>query len=841
MSDNQPLILQGSQKFKKAVLKTGIDSELDIKFADENLQRSFNVTKARKKFEERKFEEKGGKIITTRSIPKSNFKKFNRRTISDATDAGFDLQVLSAKFVANAKSATATGVFLSRDELDKLVERGRKNNSAVRWNFSNEQRQLAEQTSQKILQNLEEMKTKIFATSHFEYINREKKYASRGDCIFTSHHLPSWAKDNPKNFFKAADKYEGKNRRRYVEIEFSLPNELTSVEDYKKIIDKFIDHHLKDHYYAYAIHDKLGALSGERHPHCHIMFSERLIDEVEKIKERSPKNYFKYAARKKADGSEPTFQEKYVRGAPKSNKFHHNSVYVEEMRADFAKIQNEILAEKKFSVRVDHRTLKAQREDAINNGDTFLAKLLDREPEKCLSPLPLDNENPRVQELKKNRKERHERAEKFFADYLVTQKTESEKTKKFTSYFVLDSKNFFNSSEVENNITDNLQSLKAEVLKWSSEISALRRMFISIKDAKQQANFEYMSRSEKNLYRSFQDIKSRRDNLQKFLSQQEKPAYDPEKSFDKICEEVQHQIKTYTATLKILQPDFDKLEEKLQSASVKKNVQLAIHNILQQNILVRDKLKIATDNLILATEKVRNEIFAKPKQKYQLREVANILFQHYLALKKDRDKLVAQKNVVTKKILSPARAQKMAENIFVGGDWKKYREDVRHFDKHKNSLHPVQKNYFAKKLEVEKVRLEKFCALPSSQKKIAEITVRILRKNEKVTKKIAVLDLQIKKLTPQINHLYKQLVTLKKVLPRQKQNFFYQVRPTENFQPQNNLGKASIIADAFLGESKAVSQVARITDKGFEVEKDWDTMSDLDKMELAHKRMLAKI
>ena len=37
------------------------------------------------------------------------------------------------------------------------------------------------------------------------------------------------------------------------------------------------------------------------------MFSERLIDDVEKIKERSPKNFFKYPARNKKDGSLPLY------------------------------------------------------------------------------------------------------------------------------------------------------------------------------------------------------------------------------------------------------------------------------------------------------------------------------------------------------------------------------------------------------------------------------------------------------------------------------------------------------------------------------------------------------
>ena len=106
--------------------------------------------------------------------------------------------------------------------------------------------------------------------------------------------------ERPEKFFQAADKYEGCGNRRYMEIEFALPNELATVEQYRKIIDEFIAKHLSDHYFAYAIHEKFDALSnGQRHPHVHIMFSERLIDEVEKLKESSPKNFFKYPARKK--------------------------------------------------------------------------------------------------------------------------------------------------------------------------------------------------------------------------------------------------------------------------------------------------------------------------------------------------------------------------------------------------------------------------------------------------------------------------------------------------------------------------------------------------------------
>ena len=300
-SNDQPLILHGSQKFKNKILQSAVDAELDIKFADAILQNKFQKLLEMKKNDEQQFIQNGGKIFRSRNVAKYNFKKFDTRTI-------------------------------------------------LRWNLSAEQRNYAELTSKQILQNLDEIRNRVSAT------------------------LPSWAKNNPKEFFKAADKYEGKNRRRYVEIEFSLPNELTSVEDYKKIIDRFINLHLKNHYYTYAIHDKLGNFSGERHPHCHIMFSERLIDDVEKIQERSPQNFFKRALLKKRDGSQPSFEEKFSHGAPKESHWNENpknSKFIFQLREDFAKIQNDVLAEKGFSSRVDHRTLKAQKISAKTRKNYF--------------------------------------------------------------------------------------------------------------------------------------------------------------------------------------------------------------------------------------------------------------------------------------------------------------------------------------------------------------------------------------------------------------------------------------------------------------------------------------
>ena len=167
---------------------------------------------------------------------------------------------------------------------DKLMQRAFQQKKAEQ-DISLELDQFALLSTKKILENLAEAQKQQFAVSHVEYINREKAYENRGGCIFQAHHLPQWAQDDPKIFFQAADKYEGVGHRRYVEIEFALPNELKTVEQYRQIIDAFIAKHLSDHYYAYAIHNKMGVMSdGQHHPHVHIMFSERLIDDVEKKK-----------------------------------------------------------------------------------------------------------------------------------------------------------------------------------------------------------------------------------------------------------------------------------------------------------------------------------------------------------------------------------------------------------------------------------------------------------------------------------------------------------------------------------------------------------------------------
>ena len=103
--------------------------------------------------------------------------------------------------------------------------------------------------------------------AHADYINREGTQSDRNDCVFKDSQLPKWAKSSPQKFFETTTRYEDKGNRRYKEIELSLPNELT-LDQNREIVDRFIANHLSNHYYAYAIHEKKGELSGQRFTLC---------------------------------------------------------------------------------------------------------------------------------------------------------------------------------------------------------------------------------------------------------------------------------------------------------------------------------------------------------------------------------------------------------------------------------------------------------------------------------------------------------------------------------------------------------------------------------------------
>ena len=748
-----------------------------------------------------------------------------------------------------------------------------------------ERKKLAVDTAHKILERMAKRQTD--AQAHVEYINRERAFAQRGECIFHTHRLPKWAHDAPKKFFQAADRYEGVGNRRYMEIEFALPNELKTVEQYRQIIDAFIEKHLSDHYYAYAIHEKKGMLSGERHPHVHIMFSERLIDNVEKKKERAACNFFKYPIRKNVKA---TFEERRKHGAPKNRNW-ANKNFLSVLRADFAQIQNEVLMRNGFSIRVDHRTLLAQKEEAQRKGDTFLARLFRRVPEKYIGVISCQEVNePRLEHLKEFRSLRNRHFDLVMQIDALTKEADELEVKDAVQLASSHAKTLMDSKEyaAQKFVSPHLAAMKQKMLIAVADVNKFKRAIISQHDAEEQAKLEYMTKAERELWLKYFELLAQKKHLEEFLLTLKKPD-DKQKetieAYEEVVDGVKAKILSLENTAKQMWKPIEDIRRRLDLPGFRNNILLVTHQILQANTYARKMLKRASEDLEKAVDDLRNELFAQtmeePQSTFKTREVYDLIRQQYHALKKESEKLFINKFHLQRQIISPEQALAMAKNIFVHGDFKRLREKIRRYKKDEQRLalkfrdydreeqkfqnqdwtvfpHStfLQAQYYLTKqrtlLELEKARLEQIklplqnkqaeletlCRQPDAKKKIDEIATGILRKNLKFVRQLDEVESRFKQVIQHLNHTEEQLKALKDRIARDKVNTRYRVTVSDTL-PNNT--SASIIADAILFDPQVVQLVARFDGNALEMDKDWELMSELEKDELLDKKIVREL
>ena len=110
----------------------------------------------------------------------------------------------------------------------------------------------------------------------------------RDPAVYTeSDHMPSWAQDDPREYWDAADLYERANGRLYVSADFALPRDL-STEDQVALARSFAQELTAEERlpYTLAIHAGRDADGREHNPHAHLMISERQNDGIERSKEQ---------------------------------------------------------------------------------------------------------------------------------------------------------------------------------------------------------------------------------------------------------------------------------------------------------------------------------------------------------------------------------------------------------------------------------------------------------------------------------------------------------------------------------------------------------------------------
>lgn len=131
------------------------------------------------------------------------------------------------------------------------------------------------------------------ALPHSKYILREDQYAPKNNKLeklesIGHGNMPAWAEHDPKIFWQMADLHERKNGSTYREHIISLPRELNESQRLRLVQD-WIKQEIGEKYaYSFAIHNPT-AMDGKEQPHCHLMFSERLLDGID----RDPEQFFK--------------------------------------------------------------------------------------------------------------------------------------------------------------------------------------------------------------------------------------------------------------------------------------------------------------------------------------------------------------------------------------------------------------------------------------------------------------------------------------------------------------------------------------------------------------------
>lgn len=877
--------LSGTALFQAQVLVAANEMNLPLHFADTHLEEKYKQMQEVKIDGRREFERNGGKIRKSKTVFKPHLKQ---RTFKDVTQKGFSLPNLSERPMVSTRKGT--DMLLSDHDDANLLRQRTKLPSDVRWDVSGGRRKNVNTVRNAIMKNLQNHLDSVKAASHVQYINREAAFKQRGGCVYQNNHLPKWANGSAKKFFSAADRYEGTGNVRYKEIEFMLPNEL-SLDSHKEIIEQFLDNHLKDFYYHYAVHNKIGVMSnGEHHPHVHIMFSERKIDDAELEKERPASRFFAYPTR-----NPKSLSDKRKGGALKDRKWEdkNRSKYLFYMREDFAKIQNSILEKYNVPSQVDHRSLEVQRNEALTNGNLRLAQLLDRMPEEYIGPEnALKNNSNKVTNLKKYRAYKEEHRKLLYAAEIMensidedisnsTVNSTTEKIKELAHHEIYKSDSHRN--------MDILHSLKENMIKSLREVNTLNRTVIWNKDAIDMAKLKFMTLEERELWQELKTLQEQRSHWKSFQNSFKKPSEHRQEAiaaYTELAPELSNQIEDLNLKIQILALKVKPISERLSAPLIQKKIQQETAKILWEDKSTKARLKEATENLKIATNALETEIKAQMKNTssderiYSIEQVAELLVKTQDELTSDYEKNISSLQKLETRVISYERAIAMAKDVYVKGDFKKLRENFRKLKKKEKSLSNDKAQYTKVALEFSKLekpsffhskevkltyenkkdelqqlatklslqeksiaiekttlaqeqkRLNNLCVTSIGKGKIEEIAMGILRKNQPIKEKYESVLKKTDELSTSLQHTKKQIKGVKDYSHFSKNNTKYKVI-SPNEQSSGGSVKApdaATIANAILGDSKATQLVARSKGND-EMEKNWSMMTEIEKDE----------
>lgn len=852
------LSVRGMDSFKKAAASIAAALELPLQF-EKHFSDVVKTAKEKIENDRQRFELAGGKYILPGERDGENdrgtARRSNSRTLSKCCKKcrGIQPDLTGSSLAQAAKrgicvptlsgssmdvSGRAIDVLLSKDEYDDLqrsIQRRQQANPQLRWDVSGARRAAAEMTTKKIMQNLHTDFDKIFAASHVQYINRETRFKQRGGCIKTGSHLPAWADGSAKKFFYAADKYEGKERERYKEIVFALPNELT-LEQQEEILNTFLQKHLSDYYYTWAIHDKIGSMSnGEHHTHVHIMFSTRKIDAYEKAVGRDAQLFFKRAS---PDAAHPENG-----GCPKDDKWNgKNRIrFLLQLREDAAKIQNEILEKYGHNARVDHRSLKARRQEALANGNTFLAEILNRVPEAAVGPNELLNENSETCRTQKNlRKYNYQQFKNKISKNILFCNIETEKNDRL---YKANKKSLQEIMQVLNE-SDNsiLANDLAALSTQAKEISILRSTLTSSSEAIEQSFINIMREEQREAWQNLKRLAQEQKQWQQFkLSLNTGAIPDPNLQKDVIIT-VEKEITRLNDELRRQSPAMRKIFEQFSLPAVQKQLQTYAGNKIFSERFARQKLQkllLGQQQSIANLSQHYNDIVTNETHDngYSAQTISDSIGEELKLLYQQSKEIRNELKKLRPKVISPERAMTIAMNQYVHFaakgklefDFKSIREQRRSLQKNQNKDKAASD--ILKKIEEldlqEKMLVDK-CSSPEGKAKISEIVAGILRKNAPISMRFAQLQANSHQLQVKITSLQEMYTAAQEAAGR-----YPYMRYKMSGVPQSLRSSSHKIAAALAGDEKFTPLVMQSREENFD---DWELLTEAEKDERRNKR-----
>lgn len=187
---------------------------------------------------------------------------------------------------------------------------------------------------------------KLCATEKFDYNNRLDRWAEKHDgplAFSESGNMPSWAADDPRKFWEAADKFERANGTLYFNDEFAIPLDLATRDQQLASARDHVRQLIGDkHPYTLTMHDNKG------NPHCDLQWSSSTLDGIE----RGPEIFFK-----RANGKNPE------RGG--CRKVDYDRDWIIAARALWAEVANKHLEAAGSNVRIDHRSYAERGIDKV--------------------------------------------------------------------------------------------------------------------------------------------------------------------------------------------------------------------------------------------------------------------------------------------------------------------------------------------------------------------------------------------------------------------------------------------------------------------------------------------